>query len=262
MFPLRPGAPSTDCADIKQAWRDASMTEAWLLPADWDTPEIDAVARACLGDATPGALVEALESLGYARGHAGVGADEALRDVECLGEVAPMKVSPWKAARAVARGWSEATAQWGQLEAVRDAASDLATLPYLAVRLDEIYAECRACAREVTEYYCLVAVDIALPCEDPFLRIRRATALGGALRSVFSAGQTIACFRQPAAAALVLVARDSHLGPTLSALRGSLGTALDRMAQEGVARKPPRIWVESLPSDYHAAVELIGSLTR
>jgi hypothetical protein len=86
--------------------------------------------------------------------------------------------------------------------------------------------------------------------------------LGGALRSVFSAGQTIACFRQPAAAALILVARDASLGPILAALRGSLSTSLDRLAQEGVARKPPRIWVESLPGDYHGAVELLASLTR
>jgi hypothetical protein len=244
---------------LRDAWRELSLDRVWLRPNDWFTPEVDAVAEFLVagGDAE-----RALEALGAARAAAGVGLAEALEDLRCLSEVSPRSFDPWQSTQAVSRGWVEATAQDLRPAPLMDPGSDLATLAYISVRLREIYCEARQRRTKVALTHCLVIVDTAVTCTDPWGRLRRGMVLGAVFREVFDGGQPIASLGERSGAALAIVPRTRLLGVTLRQLRLALAERLGELQVEGSARDPIRVWVEALPADYDAALALIAELAR
>jgi hypothetical protein len=244
---------------LRDAWRALSLQRAWLRPSDWYTPEVDLVAEfvATLGDP-----VGALEVLGTARAANGIGLDETLGDLRCLVEASPRPLDPWVATRAVARGWAEGIDRAVTPAALLGPSDDLATLAYLALRLREIYAAARAKSANPAETHCLIAVDTAVACPDPWRRMRRGMTLGAVMRRVFDSGETAASLGDRSGAAVALAPRASLVDGRLARLKSAVEAVFSPLQAEQAARDPVRVWVESLPLDYDTALALLASLAR
>jgi hypothetical protein len=147
----------------------------------------------------------ALESLGRARAQAGVGLAETIADLRCLAEVSAVHLDPWDAAEAVGRGWQDGNATPLTPIAMLDPTTDMATLPYLTVRLREVYARAEADDLNASETHCLLVAETAVLCTDPWLRLERGSLLGSVLGAVFASGETLVSLGSCSGAAIVLL---------------------------------------------------------
>jgi hypothetical protein len=252
-------AVSTDPALLSAAWSSLSLDRAWLRPHDWYTPEVEVVTEAITAGLNPD---HALEALGAARAEAGVGLTEALDDLRCLAELTPGRLDPWSATKALARGWDDAAARGTMPAPVLDPATDLATLPYLAVRLREIYDAAHGAGGFVPTTHCLIVIDTATACPDPWSRFHRGIVLGQVMREVFTDGSSVVSLGDHSGAALALVARTRSLGTVVRRLRARLNEVMADLQEEGAVRHPVRVWVEQLPAGYDQATALLADLAR
>jgi hypothetical protein len=145
---------------------------------------------------------------------------------------------------------------------VVDPVTDMATLPYLTVRLKAIYAAAAATGRPVSRTHCLLVVETALVCTDPWLRLQRGLILGRVFRETFAEGQPLVSLGPRSGAALVVLIRDHKLGHTVRQTRAALNEAMSSLQEAAAARHPVRAWVESLPKTYEMALSLLGDLSR
>jgi hypothetical protein len=244
---------------LEDAWRALSARSAWLRPGDWHVPEIEAVVEFV---ATGANAASALESLGRARAYHGVGLAETLADVRCLTELSDGRLDPWDCIEAVARGWQDGSLPMAGPVAMLDPTTDLATLPYLAVRLREIYSRAEADGANASETHCLLVAETAVTCTDPWLRLERGSLLGSVLTAVFASGETLVSLGSCSGGAIVLLERGRHLGRTLRYTKRRIEAALTPVQRAGGARHPIHVWVESLPRTYEAALSQVEDFSR
>jgi hypothetical protein len=253
------GALGGDPVLLRTAWSARSLDRAWLKPHDWYSREVDAVTERIAAGLDP---MCALEELGAARAGAGVGLDEALRDLRCLAEIVGPGLDPWESALALSRGWNDATARRRLPAPVIDPATDLATLPYLAVRLRELYDAAPPARQGLQASHCLIVVDTATACTDPWQRFHRGIVLGEIMHQLFKDGSSLVSLGECSGAALALVKRSRALGATTRRVKSHLNKAMAQLQQDGVARHPVRVWVEQLPTTYDQALALLADLAR
>lgn len=244
---------------VRDAWRLRSTQSVWLRPHDWYAPEVEAVAEFVAAGDDP---IPALEALGRARAEAGVGLAETLADIRCLMETAPFALDEWCTASAAAQGWADGAAIAASPAPIMDPVTDLATMPYLIVRLREVYAQAAAEDRDVSQTHALLIAETAVTCSDPWQRLRRGAILGDVLRKVFSAGEPPISLGSCSGAAIILVTRGPKLGLQIHALRHQLERDLEPLQRRMAARHPVRLWVESLPETYQASRHLLADLAR
>lgn len=244
---------------VRDTWRLRSTQAAWLRPHDWYTPEVEAVSEFVAAGDDP---VPALEALGRARAEAGVGLPETLADVRCLVETSPCSLDAWNAASSAAQGWADGAAMAASPAPIMDPVTDLATMPYLVVRLREVYAQAAADGKCVSKTHALLIAETAVTCPDPWQRLRRGAILGDVLRRVFSAGEPPISLGSCSGAAIILVARGPLLGAQIHKLRRQLERDLEPLQRQLAARHPVRLWVEALPTSYQSARHLLTDLAR
>jgi hypothetical protein len=244
---------------VRDAWHRRSAAQVWLRPNDWYAPEVEAVAEFVVTGQNP---EPALEALGRARADAGVGLTETLADLRCLVEAAELDVDPWVAASAIAQGWADAAAAAASPAPIMDPVTDLATMPYLVVRLREVYAQAVADGTNVSATHGLLIAETAVACPDPWQRLRRGAILGEALRRIFVAGEPPISLGACTGAAIVLVNRSPQLGGQIARLRAELERHLAGLQRQMAARHPVRLWIEALPDSYKAACDLLADLSR
>ncbi len=88
----------------------------------------------------------------------------------------------------------------------------------------------------------------------------RAVVLAAALGEVFRSGEPLAALS--GGRVIALAPRDASLGPAVRRLRESVEARVARAGLAAAVRRPPRVWVEGLPSDLTSAVALLIELER
>jgi len=239
-----------DAAALRRAWREASHVGGWSRPRDWWAPEVDAVVEAVWDRRD---VVEACARLGRVRGEAGVGMTETLDDLCALYAALPSGVPPLRALRALVGAWADAGVAPLRTATCEDPLSGLASAVYLRTRLAELYREVERAGGTAPLRHGLVVVPIGVPSGARWDGLLRRLALGEALRSVFSGGETLAVIGP--GAVVGLVERDPQLHGRLSALRRRLGEIMD-------LGWLPRVWLERLPETLPAAYDLLEDLAR
>ncbi|MEG3614749.1 hypothetical protein [Isoptericola haloaureus] len=246
----------TFAVDTRERWRTMSLTEVWLRPGDWYHPAVDAVVEAIIDGRSPEAPAH---RLGGARSAAGIGLDETLEDVACLYRTvgAPVDVD---VVRGAALGWVQGRDGRPTLSGVRDPATGLPTADYLGERLRETYGRATRDTVAVSDSHCLVVVDVAVEALDPWQRMARAASVGRTLDQVFGDGHPMASLSDGVFAVLC------ERTPDIPRLSQSVRRIIERNAQIlGVAetmRRPVRVWMERLPQDHAAALNLLEHLRR
>jgi hypothetical protein len=177
-----------------------------------------------------------------------------------MSEVAGANLDPWELVDAVARGWQDGSLPMSG--PMLDPTTDLATLPYLTVRLREIYAQAEAADSNASQTHCLLVTETAVCCTDPWLRLERGSLLGSVLTALFTGGETLVSLGTCSGAAIVLLERGGHLGRTLRYTKLRVENALAPVQRAGGARHPIHMWVESLPPSYTQALAQIEDLAR
>lgn len=232
-----PGADVTPGRELSEAERRA-------LPSG-----SEAVGEALVSGSDPAAACIELGRM-YARDGASLG--EALTVLRttyarCLGQE-----PAFAAVEALATAWSEATLEFVNQISCEDPLTGLATLPHLRSRLSEIYRETESAGVDARTAHALVIVETRSAAQDPFGRALVMTAVADALRTVFSAGETVG--RAGANRALAVVRRSPDLGFSVSLLRDYLAD-LDLDARQ-------RVWIEGLPASAESAGRLLDELAR
>jgi len=250
---------------VKERWRRASSEGGWRVAEDWFAPPIDHLIVACLSAAASAQWLEAAEALGLARGQAGVGIDETIADIACLAAtVPPTSAAPdsWELARAVARGWSRGAAAALTSESVRDPASGLGTIGYLAARLEETYRTTEAAGQDPSDGHYLLFVDTEVAGAGPIHRLIRAAGLGEVMRQVFPAGEPLGCINAPAAVGIALVESGQDPAVLMARLRVRLSRHFAELSDDNLVRLPAHLWVEPLPATYYQALDRMSSIVR
>ncbi|WP_425955334.1 hypothetical protein [Xylanimonas sp. McL0601] len=248
------GVPSA--ADLREAWRAASLANVWLRPGDWYHPAVDALAEAVEAGVEPFA---AAQRLGAARGASGVGMGEALDDLLCLYRSLGRPADPG-ALRALAVGWAEGHESAPNHVAVRDPGTGLPTADYLGERLRETYGDALRAGTTAEETSCLVVLDVALDDLDAWRRMARAATVGRTLDQVFGDGHPMAVLTDGLYA--VLCARTQGTPQLAQTLRRVVEKNAEILGLAGAMRRPTRVWIERLPATHADAVELLGQLGR
>jgi hypothetical protein len=237
---------------LRERWRAESMASVWLRPGDWYHPAVDALAES-LADGRD--VTGAAERLGVARGHVGIGIGETIDDLMCL--FAAHRVDPDPPAlRAVSVGWSAGNEAPASSEDLVDPWTGLPTLDYLALRLRETFGDAARAGLDPRTTHALVVVDVAMDHLDRFQRLARAATMGEVLADVFGEGRPVAVVRPGVYVALC--PRDEHLGGRVSTLRAAIGRAATERAVSAVLRRPPRVWIETLPASPDGLAPLLG----
>jgi len=250
---------------VKERWRRASSEGGWRVAEDWFAPPIDRLIVACLSAAASAQWLEAAEALGLARGQAGVGIDETITDIACLAATASPTANtpePWELARAVARGWSRGAAAALTSESVRDPASGLGTIGYLAARLEEIYRAAEARGQDPTQAFYLLFADTEVSGAGPIHRLIRAAGLGEVMRQVFRAGEPLGCVNAPAAIGLAVVGKEQEEATTMARLRVRLNRHFASLSDDQLVRLPAHLWVEHLPATYDLVLDRLSAVAR
>lgn len=233
---------------VRERWRARSLASAWLTGDDWYHPAVDALAELAL-EGPP--LDAAAERLGTARARSGVGVGEAFDDLTCLfaavRSAAPVPDDAQRAAlRALAVGWSHGDDVPAGAGALVDPCSGLPTLEYLRVRLREVYGAAARRGRSASATHALVVVDVAVERLTVFQRVARSAAMGAALQQVF--GEDAPAARVGPGVYVALCPRDDDLALHAAQVRRAVDATARRATTSAVLRRPPRVWVEPLPS--------------
>lgn len=248
------GHRTQDAELVREHWRRQSLSTVWLRPGDWHHPAVDALAEALADgrDATAAAA-----RLGEARGVAGVSIGEAMDDLLCAYRVLGAETEV-TTLRALGAGWAEGAIEPHVAVAVRDPASGLATVDYLAVRLRETYAHAAALGLSAGTTSALVHVDVAVDHVALWQRAAREAGVGEALLAASPVGPAVSLGGGTYA---VLVPASEAEG-LLAVVRHEIEAATQRLGLSAVLRRPPRISVIPLPGTLAEAEELLTELRR
>ncbi|ROS72077.1 hypothetical protein [Cellulomonas sp. PhB143] len=253
---LRTGHRTADAASVRARWRAHSLGSIWLRPGDWYHPAVEAITEAL----TEGrSTVPAAERLGEARGEAGVGIGEAIDDLVCLYRAVGTDPDV-PTLRALSTGWTAGAEAQPVAPAVLDPTSGLVTPQYLDVRLAETYAEGERSGLRADRTHCLVMLDIAVEHVTREMLVVREAAVGHILTEAFGAGRPVAALGRGTYAALS--ERGDVAADRVAAVRRLIDSAGPGLGMGVAMRRPPRVWIESLPRDHRGVSRLLRQLRR
>ncbi len=238
---------------LRRNWYRASVTSSWSESCDWWTSAVDAVTDA-LTDGRPDARA-ACETLGRQRAEAGVFLDEARADIRMAARVAGLNATATaELVDGLTIGWVEHAMDGFFAAPCMDPLTELASVPYLLTRLDEVRAEARMHGEQVELTHAFAVVKTG-PTKDAVERETHMITVQVALRAAFPGGVTLARIGPNCAAALVPSSDPLVLSSSLSVLQSELDAAT------GEGRLPrTRIWIERLPHDRSAMPALLREL--
>ncbi|MEP7764719.1 hypothetical protein [Sanguibacter sp. 25GB23B1] len=246
--------PPTDA--LREQWRATSLQTVWLHEDDWYHPAVDAIVEA-LADGTTS--LPACERLGLARAHNGCSIGETIDDLMCL--LGPRGGTDVSAAlRALCSGWAEGQNAPLGAQGCTDPETGLHTVGHLAARLAEVYGSARLRGTAASESHALVVVDVGLDQVAPWQRIARSASMGRTLIDTFGPSHPMASLGGGTFA--VLVERDDELLATLDDLRILIKQDAGDLGVSTILRRPPRIWIETLPATATEGTTLLGRLGR
>ncbi len=238
--------------ELCQQWKARSSAYGWALPSDWHVPAVDAVCEAVIADADVWA---AAERLGRDRAGVGVSLAEALADVDGLATIAAARYTdPLR--RAVSLGWADRIS--APPASVEEPLTGLATPEYLQVRLGETYRAAEASGASIGAASALVVVRIDLDGQRGWQRTLPMILVADAMRQVFDGGQSLVQLGE--SVAVVLCEREEMLARRARLLCSFITRQIEVDPQ--VAIPGPSVWIESLPTKYRAAMDLIAELGR
>ncbi len=233
-------------------WRTAAATAGWAFPDDWYVPAVDAV---CEAISAAGDVWAPAQRLGRARAAGGILLAESLADIDQLAALVHRRyVAPLR--RAVSLGWAEAFAT--PPVTVTDPLTGLVTADYLRVRLGEVYRGAAAEGLSGNDSLALVVVRLDLAGTRGWHRTLPMMLVGDSMRMVFDGGQTLALLGE--SVAVTLTGRNPMLGRQASLLGSAVEARLQADTQ--LSLPSPRVWVEALPPDHAAALDLLIELAR
>lgn len=253
---LRPGYPQPAVDSLLAEWQAASMDSVWLRPGDWYHPAVEALAEA-LTDGLPTA--PAADRLGEARGHVGISMGETIDDLACLFRAWGTEPG-LDTLRALSTGWVRGNEPSLLVPLTTDPRSGLATPEYLVQRLRETYGAGERSGRPASRTHCLLLVDVAVDRLDGWQRVARAAAMGKIFSEVFGTGHPVATLGAGVYAALC--ERSADLEPLRAELRHRIERTALSYGVTAVLRRPPRVWVEPLPTAHTGATSLLQALGR
>lgn len=237
---------------VRERWRERSLRTIWLRAGDWYQPEVDGAVSALL--AGRGEL-DAVEALGVARGSHGIGVGEAIDDLACLYAVVDGAQPPLEAVRALCEGWASLGAQSFVAGTCMDPESGLPTAEYLTVRLKEEFSRVRREGGSPAQDLCFIFVDVAREGVAPWNRLARSAAVGRALEATFGEGYPVASLGSGVFA--VLHRAGAPVGDAIARLSRQIDVQGEELGVADVLRKPPRLWIESMPGEHRDAVALL-----
>ena len=239
-------------AELRQQWKARASAYGWAFPSDWHVPAVDAVCDALTSDADVWA---AAERLGRDRAGAGVSLAEALVDIDGLATIAHQRYTdPLR--RAVSLGWADRIT--APPSSVEDPLTGLATPEYLQIRLGEIYRATEASGESVGTSSALVVVRLDLEGQRGWQRTLPMILVADAMRQVFDGGQSLALLGE--SVAVVLCDREPMLARRARLLCNFINRQIHIDPQ--VAIPGPSVWIETLPTKYGSAMDLIAELGR
>ena len=239
-------------AALSQEWEARASASGWSFPSDWHVPAVDAVCDAVIADADVWA---AAERLGRSRAAAGVSLAEALVDVDGLAAIVHRRYTdPLR--RAVSLGWADRIT--APPSTVADPLTGLVTPEYLQVRLGEVYRAAEVSGQATSVGSALVVVRLDLREHTGWQRTLPMILVGDGMRQVFDGGQTLALLGD--SVAVVLCERDAMVARRARLLCSMISTQIELDPQ--VMVPAPSVWIETLPTRYGAAMDLIAELGR
>ncbi|AZI58541.1 GGDEF domain-containing protein [Nakamurella antarctica] len=237
---------------LRTKWAEESALAGWSFPSDWDSPAVDAICEAAVGETD---IWPAAERLGRARAAAGVGLGETLADVDALTALVSSRYAD-QLRRGVSLGWAERIT--APPVGISDPLTGLVSKEYLQLRLAEIYQQAQAQHFDVNERFALAVVRVDLSGRSAWQRTLPMILVSECLRSVFDAGETLARLGEPIAVALAH--RDEML-PRRLQLAARMYTS--RISADPQANIPaPRVWTEPLPTKFASVRFLLDELAR
>jgi hypothetical protein len=202
----------------------------------------------------------------------GVSLDEVFGDLEATYAAIGLDQPDYEVVVAVSLAWAEASLRYLHGLSCDDPLTGLASLPHLRSRLDEVYREAGRGGAEVSTDRALVVVEayreLARTDVEPAERsLEHSVAqrfgpalqmaeVAGALRMVFSGGETLA--RSGVNRAVALVRRYPDLAAQVECLR----QLLKSRSAAGPDGGEQRVWIEGLPGSHDSASVLLDELAR
>jgi hypothetical protein len=238
---------------LRRNWYRASVNSTWSDSSEWWTAAVDAVTDA-LTDGRPDPRA-ACEALGRQRAEAGVFLDEARADLRAAARCAGLgSADTAELVDGLTIGWVEHAMDGFFAAPCMDPLTELASVPYLLTRLDEVRADARVRGELIELTHALTVVKTA-PTPDPVERETHMITVQIALRAAFPGGTTLARIGPNCATALVPSHDPTSLSEALSVLQAELDAAIN----EG--RLPrSRTWLERLPHDRATMPALLREL--
>jgi hypothetical protein len=238
---------------LRRNWYRASVKSNWSQTSDWWTSAVEAVIDA-LTDGKPDARA-ACEALGRQRAEAGVFLDEARADIRMAALVAGLSgLATAELVDGLTIGWVEHAMDGFFAAPCIDPLTELASVPYLLARLDEMRSDAHVHGELIELTHVLTVVKTAST-RDGVERETHMITVQVALRTAFPGGVTLARIGPNCAVALLPVTDSLARPEALAVLRAELDAAV----KEG--RLPrTRIWLERLPADRAAMPALLREL--
>jgi hypothetical protein len=223
---LPPAAASAaEPEDRRSAWFAASRRRLGLTEGAWYDPAVEHVLDALDRDEP---IHAAVVELGHARGQAGFDLRETATDLAALAEILPVEVADRLHVEdtvAALSAWSDAFIDRVHPPAFVDAATGLATVAYLRIRLVEVHRECDERGLLPSEAYALVVTGPIDPPPTPLARLAGRMRAGRCTRTRFPGGET-ACHLDGQRVA-VLAPNDDRLAARARGLAADLIRARD-----------------------------------
>ena len=237
-------------SELQDRWFAQSFSAGWVFASDWHDPAVEALCDACVRCEN---LWPAAERLGSARADSGASLGETLADVDGLTAVLPGLPTD-VLHRAVSLGWADRMT--APAPTVFDPLTGLVSYDYLRIRIGEVYRAAEVAARKVSASHALVVVQVDLAGREGWDRVTPLILSGDAMRTVFDGGQTLA--QLAGHMAVALTEREPMIARRVQLLAGLV---TERLARH-TSSTNPRVWIERLPDNMPAAVDLIGALGR
>jgi hypothetical protein len=237
---------------LASEWQSRSIESGWAFPADWSVAAIDAVCDAICADQD---VWPAAERLGQARAATGISLGETLADIDVLCALSPSKYTS-VLRRSTSLGWADRITS--PPSTVSNPISGLVTPEYLQVRLGEVYRAGEVRDQKTGEVAALVVVRLDLTRRVGWQRALPMILTGDCMRTVFNGGQTLAQLGESVAVALA--ERNEVLARRARLLASMITSHVEGDPQAKIP--PPKVWIESLPSSYGAALDLVSELSR
>jgi hypothetical protein len=176
-------------------------------------------------------------------------------DADALASIAPSRYTD-ALRRAVSLGWADRV--MAPPSGVTDPMTGLVTSDYLQIRLGEVYRAAEARGEPVSTSWAFVVVRLDLAGHVGWQRTLPMILVADGLRRVFDSGQSLVLMGE--AVAVALCKRDLVLARRARLLGSVVTDLIERDPQ--IIVPGPSVWIESLPSTYRAALDLMTELGR